>query len=42
MKTLSDYKDEEAIELWADLIDPLTAIFSDKEFMQGLKGKPPL
>ena len=42
MKTLSDYKGEEAIELWADLIDPLTTILSDKEFTSGLKGKAKL
>ena len=42
MKTLSDYKGEEAIELWADLLDPLSAILGDKEFTSGLKGKAPL
>lgn len=42
MKKLSDYKGEEAIELWADLIDPLTTILSDKEFTSGLKGKATL
>lgn len=31
MKKLSDYKDEEAIDLWADLLDPLTVILSDDE-----------
>ena len=31
MKKLSDYKDDEAIELWADLLDPLTAILTDEE-----------
>lgn len=30
MKKLSDYKDNEAIELWADLLDPLTAILTDE------------
>lgn len=39
MKLLSDYKDEEAIELWADLLDPLSVILSDKDFTSGLKGK---
>lgn len=29
MKKLSDYKDEEAIELWADLIEPMSTIFAD-------------
>lgn len=40
MKTLSDYKDEEAIELWADLLEPVSHILKDKEFTSGLKGKP--
>ena len=31
MKKLSDYKDEEAIELWANLIEPIGEIISDKE-----------
>lgn len=31
MKKLSDYKGDEAIELWADLIDPLTGILTDEE-----------
>ena len=30
MKKLSDYKGNEAIELWADLLDPLSNIFTDK------------
>lgn len=30
MKKLSDYKGDEAIELWADLLDPLTTILGDK------------
>lgn len=30
MKKLSDYQGEEAIELWADLIDPLTEILGDE------------
>lgn len=29
MKKLSDFKGDEAIELWADLLDPLTAILTD-------------
>lgn len=29
MKKLSDYKGDEAIELWADLLDPLNEILSD-------------
>lgn len=31
MKKLSDYKGDEAIELWADLLEPLTVILGDKE-----------
>lgn len=31
MKKLSDYKGEAAIELWCDLLDPLTEIFTDKK-----------
>lgn len=31
MKKLSDYKDDEAIELWADLLEPLTSIISDEK-----------
>lgn len=31
MKKLSDYKGEQAIELWAELIEPLTAVLADKE-----------
>lgn len=29
MKKLSDYKGDEAIELWADLLEPLNAILGD-------------
>lgn len=31
MKRLSDYVGEEAIELWMDLLDPLSAILKDNE-----------
>lgn len=31
MKKLSDYKGDEAIELWADLLEPLTKILGDNE-----------
>lgn len=37
MKRLSDYKGEEAIDLWADLLEPLTVIFSDKELIENIK-----
>ena len=31
MKKLSDYEGDEAIELWGDLLEPLTAILSDQK-----------
>lgn len=31
MKSLSEYKDEEALDVLADLIDPVINIFSDEE-----------
>ena len=31
MKKLSDYKGEDAIELWADLLEPLSSIISDEK-----------
>lgn len=31
MKKFSDYKGDEAIELWADLIEPITKIVADKD-----------
>lgn len=41
MKRLSDYKGDEAIELWADLIDPLVVILSDKKIAKTVQsGKP--
>ena len=39
MKKLSDYKDEEAIELWADLLDPISTILTDKEMQVVLRSK---
>lgn len=39
MKKLSDYKGEEAIELWADLLDPLNVIFTDEKFRKALASK---
>lgn len=41
MKTLSDYKDEEAIELWARLLDPFVNIFKDKDVMGMFRSKKP-
>ncbi len=37
MKKLSDYKGNEAIELWADLMDPLSVIFADEEVAKTIK-----
>ena len=31
MKKLTDYKDNEAIDLWADLLDPLSDILTDEK-----------
>ena len=42
MKRLSDYKDEEAIELWADLFDPITDIIADAETRNMLRKKGPV
>ena len=41
MKKLSDYKDEEAIELWADLLEPMAKIVADENVMRTTRsGKP--
>lgn len=42
MKKLGDYKDEEAIDLWMDLLDPIGVILQDKEIGKLYKkgGKP--
>lgn len=43
MKKLSDYQGDEAIELWADLLDPLTDILGDPEVQKVVKsGQAPL
>ena len=42
MKKLSDYKNEEALDLWADLLDPMTKILGDPEMQKVFRsGKPP-
>ena len=41
MKKLSDYKDEAAIELWADLLEPMTSILGDKKVIKVLQSKKP-
>lgn len=42
MKKLSDYKGEEAIELWADLLDPVIEIVGDPEINNMLKARKPM
>ena len=43
MKTLSDYKGNEAIELWSDLLEPITMILGDPEMAKELTAnKAPL
>lgn len=43
MKKLSDYQGDDAIELWADLIDPLSEILSDEDVKKVVtSGKPKL
>lgn len=37
MKGLSDYKGEEAIELWADLLEPVNTIMGDEEVVKIIK-----
>ena len=41
MKKLSDYKGEEAIELWGDLLEPLTKIIGDEEIRNTVQSKKP-
>ena len=38
MRRLSDYQGEEAIELWADIMDSASVIFSDKELRKYAEG----
>ena len=43
MKKLSDYTGDEAIELWADLLEPLTGILGDPGIQKVVQsGKPKL
>ena len=39
MKRLSDYVGDEAIELWADLLDPLSVILSDDNVKKSVATK---
>lgn len=38
MKKLSEYKDEEALDLLADLLDPISVIAGDEEFRKAIGG----
>lgn len=38
MKRLSDYKDEDAIELWADLLEPVAKILADRQIIMMYRG----
>lgn len=43
MKRLSDYTGDEAIELWADLLDPISDILTDKDVAKVTQsGAPPI
>ena len=37
MKRFSDYKGDEAIELWADLLEPITRILQDEKVAKSVK-----
>lgn len=41
MKKLSDYKGEDAIELWANLLDPFVEIVGDPKVANMLRAKKP-
>lgn len=41
MRTLSYYKGEEAIELWADLLEPMSSIVTDKDVLSAITSKKP-
>ena len=41
MKKLSDYKDEEAIDLWADLLEPMQKMFRNPDVLQVIRLKKP-
>ena len=42
MKKLSDYKGEEAIDLWADLLEPICTILQDDEIAKVYRSGAPL
>lgn len=37
MKKLSDYQGEDAIDLWADLLEPMTEILGDPEMQKSIQ-----
>ena len=39
MKRISDYKDDSSIDLWAELLEPMSEIFSDEEVINGINEK---
>ena len=39
IKTFSDYKGEDAIDLWVDMLDPITNIMADKSLLEMRKIK---
>lgn len=39
MKKLSEYKNEEALDILAELIEPCISIFGDKEIINGLRNR---
>lgn len=41
MKRLSDYKGDEALELWADLLDPLSIILTDNKIKKIIESGQP-
>ena len=41
MRRLSDFKGDEAIDLWADLLEPLTKILGDKKVADSIKAGLP-
>lgn len=41
MKKLSDYEGNEAIELWADLLEPLTKILGDESVQEVVRSGAP-
>lgn len=39
MKKLSDYKGEEAFELWADLMEPIVHVLQDEEVIRMMRDR---